>query len=140
LAGPSSFSCAPAHVTKGALGRSLRRIKRGLDLETFGSAEADEILGRGTVRSLPLNACFVVRRRTARSAFLYHREAAARNQRISTLPGGNLQARPGAVQSAQDRLTEIGIRKVKFWETGRLGDLHLTFDDRLRAVCLRAHE
>jgi twinkle protein len=36
-------------------------------------------------------------------------------------------------QSPQDRLTEIGIRKVKFWETGRLGDLHLTFDDRLRA-------
>jgi twinkle protein len=36
-------------------------------------------------------------------------------------------------QSPQDRLTEIGIRKVKFWETGRLGDLHLTFDNRLRA-------
>ena len=36
-------------------------------------------------------------------------------------------------QSPQDRLTEIGIRKVKFWETGRLGDLHLAFDDRLRA-------
>ena len=35
--------------------------------------------------------------------------------------------------SPQDRLTEIGIRKVKFRETGRLGDLHLTFDDRLRA-------
>ena len=35
--------------------------------------------------------------------------------------------------SPQDRLTELGIRKVKFWETGRLGDLHLTFDDQLRA-------
>ena len=33
---------------------------------------------------------------------------------------------------AHDRLTELGIRKVKFWETGRLGDLRLTFDDRLR--------
>jgi twinkle protein len=35
--------------------------------------------------------------------------------------------------SPVDRLTELGIRKVKFWETGRLGDLHLTFDDQLRA-------
>jgi hypothetical protein len=39
--------CAPAHVTKNALGRSLRRIGREADQEgtrlmtTFGSAEAD---------------------------------------------------------------------------------------------------
>jgi hypothetical protein len=36
-------------------------------------------------------------------------------------------------QSPHDRITEIRIRKVKLWETGRLGDAYLTFDDRLRA-------
>jgi twinkle protein len=35
--------------------------------------------------------------------------------------------------SPHDRETLVGIRKIKFHETGRIGDVYLTFDDDLRA-------
>lgn len=35
--------------------------------------------------------------------------------------------------SPHDRIANVGIRKVKFHETGRIGDVSLMFDDELRA-------
>ena len=44
------------------------------------------------------------------------------------------QPDPLGYLSGPFELRQLGaVKEVKFWETDRLGDLHLTYDDRLRA-------
>ena len=43
-------------------------------------------------------------------------------------------------KSPHDYVTEVGIRKVKFHETGKIGEAYLTFDDQLRMFLPEAAE